>query len=114
MIARTWHGIVPKSKKDTYMEYLQRTGLRDYTNTKGNLGLQVLVQDASDSTHFFLITLWDSIESIKKFAGEQYEKARYYPEDTNYLLKLEPFVQHYEVMEIRSKTTDYEKFNVSN
>ena len=45
-----------------------------------------------------MISLWDSYESIKKFADEDYELARYYPEDKNYLLKLEKFVTHYEVL----------------
>lgn len=38
------------------------------------------------------------MEAIKKFAGEDYEKARYYPEDKDYLLEFEEKVAHYEVM----------------
>jgi hypothetical protein len=45
------------------------------------------------------VTRWDSIESIKKFAGDQYEKARYYPDDTRYLLELEPTVLHCETFD---------------
>lgn len=106
MITRTWHGIVPTTKKDNYLDYLLRTGLHDYSGTKGNLGLQVLRKVEGDITHFLLITFWDSTDSIKVFAGEQYEKARYYPEDADYLLEMEPFVQHYEVMEMRSSSPD--------
>jgi hypothetical protein len=43
------------------------------------------------------MTLWDSVESIKRFAGEDIHKARYYPEDKDYLLEMEPHVTHYEV-----------------
>lgn len=45
-----------------------------------------------------LISLWDSMASIQKFAGPEPDKARYYPEDTEFLLELEPNVTHYEVM----------------
>ena len=45
------------------------------------------------------ITEWDSYESIKKFAGADFEKARYYPEDEKYLLKFEDNVAHYETFE---------------
>ncbi|MCH8872269.1 hypothetical protein IH824_05785 [candidate division KSB1 bacterium] len=45
------------------------------------------------------ITEWDSYESIKKFAGADFEKARYYPEDEKYLLKFEENVAHYETFE---------------
>jgi hypothetical protein len=42
--------------------------------------------------------LWDSVESIKRFAGEDYETARYYPEDGDYLLEQDPYVTHAEVL----------------
>lgn len=94
MIARTWHGRVPAAKADAYYEYLLRTGLPDYRATPGNRG--VLVQRRIDGgvAHFVLTTLWDSVESVKAFAGEQYERARYYPEDDDYLLEREPTVTH--------------------
>jgi hypothetical protein len=49
-------------------------------------------------THFVLTTLWDSMEAIRGFAGDEPARARYYPEDDNYLLEHEPFVTHYEVL----------------
>ena len=68
MIARTWHGRVPASKADEYV------------------------------AHFTLTTFWDSIAAIKRFAGEDYERARYYSEDDGYLLEREPLVAHAEVL----------------
>ena len=49
-----------------------------------------------DRSHFLTISLWDSLESIKRFAGDDYERARYYAEDDKFLLEFEPTVQHYE------------------
>ena len=46
--------------------------------------------------HFLTITEWDSYESIKQFAGENLEKARYYEGDKKYLLEFEDEVTHYE------------------
>jgi hypothetical protein len=45
------------------------------------------------------LTLWDSYDAIRAFAGQGVERARYYPEDEAYLLELEPTVTHYEVLE---------------
>jgi heme-degrading monooxygenase HmoA len=45
-----------------------------------------------------LLTLWESEDAIKRFAGSNMEKAKYYPEDEQYLLELEPNVTHYEVL----------------
>ena len=100
MIARTWKGRVPAAKADAYYEYLLRTGLADYRATPGNRGVLVERRLTADVAHFELTTLWDSIESIKAFAGEQYERARYYPEDDDYLLEREPFVTHATVLMI--------------
>lgn len=98
MIARTWHGRVPAAQADAYHAYLLRTGLGDYASTPGNCGVQVLRRTEGEITHFLLITLWDSLDAIRAFAGPDYERARYYPEDDDYLLEREPFVTHYEVL----------------
>lgn len=98
MIARTWHGRVPASKADAYYDYLLRTGLSDYRSTEGNRGVLVQRRVEGDVAHFLLITLWDSVDAIKRFAGEDYELARYYPEDDEYLLEREPTVTHAEVL----------------
>ena len=98
MIARTWHGRVPAAQADAYHAYLLRTGLGDYASTPGNRGVQVLRRTEGEITHFLLFTLWDSLDAIRAFAGPDYERARYYPEDDDYLLEKEPFVTHYEVI----------------
>jgi heme-degrading monooxygenase HmoA len=99
MIARAWHGRVPASKSEAYYEYLLRTGLADYESTPGNRGVWVFRRTEDGVTHFLLTSLWDSLDSIKAFAGDDYERARYYPEDDDFLLEREPFVTHYEVLE---------------
>ena len=98
MIARAWHGRVPENKSETYYAYLMRTGLADYASTPGNRGVWVFRRTEDGVTHFLLTTLWDSYDSIRKFAGSDFERARYYPEDDDYLLEREAFVTHYEVL----------------
>ncbi len=98
MIARTWHGVTPAARAEEYLAYLERTGLPDYRATPGNLGVWVLRSFQGDRAHFLLVSFWDSLESIKRFAGDRYEIARYYPEDQDYLLELEPTTMHYEVL----------------
>ncbi|MGD8624628.1 MAG: antibiotic biosynthesis monooxygenase [Anaerolineae bacterium] len=97
MIARTWHGVVPEEKGDAYLAYLKRTGVVDLEATAGNRGVYILRRTAGDQTHFWLMSLWDSYDSIRAFAGKDVERARYYPEDAAFLLELEPTVTHYEV-----------------
>lgn len=98
MIARIWHGVTAADKSDEYLEYLNRTGVPDYQATEGNQGVYVLRRTEGDKAHFLLLSLWQSRDAIVKFAGPDMEKARYYPEDKEYLLEFEPTVTHYEVL----------------
>lgn len=99
MIARLWRGLTHAEHADEYLDYLQATGLKDYAATDGNRGVLVLRRTQDDKTEFLLISLWESLEAIQRFAGEGYENAVYYPEDARFLLELEPNVAHYEVAE---------------
>ena len=98
MIARTWHGAVPAEKADAYHDYLLETGVPDYQKTPGNQGVYVFRRAEGDTAHFLLLTLWDSLDVIREFAGDDVERARYYPEDEEYLLELESTVTHYDVL----------------
>lgn len=98
MIARTWHGRVPAEKSAAYAEFLDNKGIRDYLATHGNAGVYVMRRIEKDVAHFLLISLWDSMESIRQFAGQNADQAYYYPEDKDFLLEFEPNVQHYEIL----------------
>jgi heme-degrading monooxygenase HmoA len=98
MIARTWHGVTHASKANEYLDYLNKTGVVEYEETEGNRGVYVLRRVEGDRAHFLLLTLWESEDAIKRFAGSEMEKAKYYPEDKQFLLELEPTVMHYEVL----------------
>lgn len=98
MIARTWHGRVPLAKAAAYEAYLRATGLADYRATAGNRGVYLLRRDEGEVAHFTTLTFWDSLAAVRAFAGPDYERARYYPEDDAYLLEREPHVTHYQVV----------------
>lgn len=98
MIARIWRGVTPASKADDYLHYLHATGLKDYRATEGHRGVSVLRRIDGDRAEFLLISLWESMDAIRRFAGDDVERAVYYPEDKDYLLELEPQVRHYEVV----------------
>ena len=98
-ITRIWHGRTKAEHADEYLEFLEKTGVADYKNTDGNLSVEILRRVERDVCHFWTVTKWNSVESIKKFAGDDYEKARYYEEDKRYLLEFEPNVIHCETFE---------------
>lgn len=97
MIARVWTGRTPARLADEYLDYLDGTGVATCRTTPGNLGVQVLRRLRDDEAEFVFISYWESYEAIRRFAGPEPERARYFPEDERYLLELDPHVHHYEV-----------------
>jgi len=98
MIARVWRGLTPESKGQEYFDYLVRTGIKEYRSIQGNRGVYVLRRTHEGRTEYLFISLWDSVDAVRKFAGPDIEKAVYYPEDEEFLLELEPNVIHYDVL----------------
>jgi heme-degrading monooxygenase HmoA len=98
MVARVWHGRIRRKDTDAYVRYIEATGLRDYRKCSGNRGALMLVRPNDDEAEVFTISLWSSLEDVKAFAGEDISKARYYPNDVQYLLELEETVQHFEMV----------------
>ncbi len=98
MIARMWHGTVPASKAQAYREFLNRRAIPDYQSTPGNLAVYVLERHEGEITHFMTLTFWESLDAIRAFAGDDVERAKYYPEDDDFLLAFEPAVVHYAVV----------------
>ena len=104
MICRMWHGITPRSKADAYTAFLELRAVEDYRSVPGNLSVAVLRRDESDVTHFMTVTYWESEGSIRAFAGDDLLRAKYYPEDQQFLLEFEPYVQHFSVAVIADST----------
>jgi len=97
MIARIWHGRTKAEHYEEYTEFMKSVAIPDYRQTNGFVKLTFLRRIDGDVAHFNLITFWENLEVIKNFAGDDYEIAKYYPEDRNYLLEFEERVTHHEV-----------------
>ena len=96
-IMRLWHGEVKIEKADEYEKFMLERAAPDYGSVDGLLKLYFQRKNEEKNVHFLLVTIWDSIESVKKFAGDNPEIAKYYPEDDDYLLRKEKHVSMYEV-----------------
>jgi len=100
MIARIWRGAVRSGDADAYAEYIGGTGFREYGDTPGNRGAWMLRRDEGERTEFITFSLWDSVDAIRAFAGDDIEAAVYYPEDEHYLIERGPKVLHYEIADV--------------
>lgn len=99
MIARLWRGRTRAAQADEYFEYLDRTGLDAFRTTPGNRGAFVLQRRVDDDeVEFLIMSLWESVDAIRAFAGPDYQRPVYFPEDERYLLELSPDIDHYDVI----------------
>jgi hypothetical protein len=96
MIARVWHGAVPLEKSEQYLTLMRTVAIPDYQRVPGNKLALVLQRNEGEAAHFTTFTLWESIESIKAFAGDDIGPAKYYDFDASFLVELEPLVRHFD------------------
>ena len=90
MIVRTWHGRTRIEDADAYEQFMRVRAAPDYALIPGLIRAVFTRRDEASVSHFLLITFWDSMEAVEAFAGPDPSKAKYYPEDEEYLLEKEP------------------------
>jgi len=94
---RLWHGKVDIEKADEYEKFMIKRAVPDYSSVDGLLKLYFQRRNEKTISHFLLITIWDSLESVKNFAGTEPELAKYYPEDDYFLLEKEKYTTLYQI-----------------
>ena len=97
MIARTWRGWTKREDADAFLEYVEETGGRASRQTPGNRGFYILRRDDGDRTEFLTMSLWESQDAIRAFAGDDLE-AVFYEEHDRFLVDREWFVTHFEIV----------------
>lgn len=97
MIGRIWEGRTKVEDYEAYTAFMRERAIPDYQQTEGFVKLSFLRRIEGATAHFTLITYWENLATIKNFAGQDHEIAKYYPEDEQYLLDFPEKVRHFEV-----------------
>ncbi len=97
MIARHWRGWTKTQNADAYENLLKKTVLPGLKKIAGYRGGYVLRSNGPEESEFVVINLFDSLESVRQFAGENYAVAVFEPEARELLSKVEPLAIHYEI-----------------
>jgi antibiotic biosynthesis monooxygenase (ABM) superfamily enzyme len=101
MIFRIWHGWTAPENADVYENLLKKEIFPAIAakNVSGYRGIQLLRRQLSNEVEFITIMQFDSLESVKQFAGEDYEKS-YVPDKAKQVLsRHDNRSQHYEMKE---------------
>ena len=76
------------------LEGFTRRSLADYLAQPDNLHRQ-----EGNIVHIEMVTLWEDLDAIRRFAGDELTKAKYYDFDPDFLIEMEPEVTHFEVVD---------------
>ncbi len=98
-IVRLWNGQVKPPRADEYVQHLRKTVFPELRAIQGHRGAYLLRRTVEGAIEFAVLTLWDSMEAIRKFAGAQPERAVVAPQAQALLSRFDDFVSHYEVVE---------------
>jgi heme-degrading monooxygenase HmoA len=102
MIARIWHGWTRPENADRYEKLLQDEIFLDIAARKvhGYRGIRLLRRDLDSNEVEFVTIMWfDSWQALKRFAGEDHEKAVVPPKAREVLLRFDQRSSHYELRE---------------
>ena len=98
MIARVWRGATRAGDAEAYADYLDRTGHAEYRRVDGHRGTLTLRRIDAERAEFVVLSLWDSMDAIRRFAGADVARAVFYPDDDRYLVEREDRVAHFDVI----------------
>jgi heme-degrading monooxygenase HmoA len=99
LIARVWHGWTRPEDGDAYAEFLRRTVFPDLTaRVSGFRGGWALRRAANDEYEFLVLTLFDSLEAVRAFAGSDYEVPVIEPEAARLLVRGDVRAAHYDAV----------------
>ena len=97
MIARTWRGAATLADAPLYVQHLEKSVFPQLAGIEGHRGAYLLQRRTGDRVEFRVFTLWDSMDAIRRFAGEDAETAVVEPQARAVLCELDETVAHYEV-----------------
>jgi heme-degrading monooxygenase HmoA len=98
LIARLWQGRTRASRAEEYTRYLYDMGVRKIAAIPGNRGVQLLRLVHGNVAEFEVLSYWDSVDAIRRYAGADHEKVRHLPKDPEYMIGKGPMVRHFEVI----------------
>jgi antibiotic biosynthesis monooxygenase (ABM) superfamily enzyme len=98
VIARVWRGWTTPEKADAYEEFLRTTMFPSIHRVPGFLGADLLRREDGDEVAFVTITRFESLESVRAFAGDDYERAVIEPEARRLLARNDERSEHFDVV----------------
>jgi antibiotic biosynthesis monooxygenase (ABM) superfamily enzyme len=100
LIIRHWRGWATRENADAYEQIVSERVLPSIAarDLAGYRGAYLLRRDVGDEVEFATILLFNSLDDVRAFAGEDYETAYVIPEARVVLARFDEKSAHYEVL----------------
>jgi heme-degrading monooxygenase HmoA len=98
VIVRAFHATATADGADTYHQHFTRSVLPDLQRIDGYHGAYLLRRDRDRHVELQVLTLWESLEAISRFAGPDLEHAVVEPAAQAALASYDPTVTHHTVV----------------
>ena len=98
MILRMWKGQSTAESSGEYIGHATRTVFPKLREIEGHRGAYLLRRSIKGGVEFIVLTLWDSMEAVHKFAGADADEAVVEPEAQSALSGFDDFVTHFDVV----------------
>jgi heme-degrading monooxygenase HmoA len=98
VIARVWHGWTSRENADAYEEFLRTTMFPSMHHVTGFHGVDLLRADDGDEVAFITVSRFDSVDAVRRFAGDDYEAAVIEPEARALLSRFDERSRHYDIV----------------
>jgi heme-degrading monooxygenase HmoA len=99
MIGRLWRGLTRPEEAEHYVEHLRRQTLPRLRELPGFVGVSILRRQVDRGAEFVVVTRWESLQAIERFAGSDYTVAVVPPEVQRMMIDYDRSVRHYELIE---------------
>jgi uncharacterized protein len=99
MIVRMWSGRATPENSGQYIEHATKNVFPALAAIRGHRGAYMLRRAVDGVVEFVVLTLWDSMDAIRKFAGAKPENAVVEPEARAVLIAFDESVTHFEVVQ---------------
>lgn len=98
MITRIWHGWTSPANADGYEQLLRSEVLPGIHRIEGYRGAHLLRRQSGAEVEFVTLTYFEDLDSIRAFAGDDYEVAVVPPEARKLLSHFDQRSTHYETI----------------
>ena len=98
MILRIWRAYADTLSADRYPRHLLDKVRPELEKIAGFRGLLLVTRQHGDEVEYIVQTLWDSMDSVRTFAGPNPDRAVVEPAAAAMLVRFDETVDHYEVL----------------